>query len=77
MAKCNRCGKKFKMSEARDSYNDHFDGELDYDEDYGKDDPVCDLCAISESESQMSVGRANLMTSGDDDYDDGFVDRWL
>ncbi len=75
MAKCDECGNKFKIQEARDEYESYFDGELDYDEDFGGS--LCANCAISRTESEMNVGKAIDMMNGDEDYDDFFVQRWL
>ena len=75
MAKCTMCGKKFDVSDTRNEYNAAFDGEIDYDEEYGGE--VCADCAISETESNINVGRAIDMMNGDEDYDDGFVQKWL
>ena len=45
MAKCDECGKRFNVSDARSDYNDEFDGELNYDEEYGGQ-LLCRLCNI-------------------------------
>ena len=75
MEKCCRCNIKFNVSEARSEYNSHFDGDADYDDEFGGE--VCAECAISDSESNMNLGRAIDMMNGDEDYDDDFVDKWL
>lgn len=75
MAKCDRCGKRFNVAEARDEYNAEFDGEIDYDE--VTDGTVCADCAIPETESNISVGRAIDMMNGEEAHDQDFVDRWL
>lgn len=76
MAKCAWCGKRFSISTAREEYNSYFNNDLDYDEDYD-DNNICADCAIAESESNMSVGKAIDMVNGDEDYDDDFVQKWL
>lgn len=76
MAKCAWCGKKFNVSNAREEYNTAFEGDIDYDEQYEGGD-ICADCAIADTESNMSVGRAIDMVNGDEDYDDDFVQRWL
>lgn len=75
MAKCCMCGKRFNVSDARDEYNAEFCGDPDYDEECGGE--VCADCAISETHSNMNLGKAIDMVNGNDDYDGGFVKKWL
>ena len=75
MAKCDECGKRFNVSDARSDYNDEFDGELNYDEEYGGQ--LCADCAISDTSSNINLGRAIDMMNGDEDYDDDFVREHL
>ena len=75
MAKCCRCGTRFNVSDARDEYSSTFDGEIDYDEQYGGE--VCANCAIPDTESNINLGRVIFMMNGDEDYDDDFVQQWL
>jgi len=75
MAKCCRCGKTFKVSDAKDLYDAEFGGELDYDEDYGGE--VCADCAICDSQSNINLGSAIDMVNGDEDYDADHVEKYL
>ena len=75
MAKCCRCGNRFNVSEARTDYNAEFDGDIDYDDEYGSE--VCADCAISDTNSNMNLGKAIDMMNGDEDYDDDFVKKHL
>lgn len=75
MAKCSWCGKRFNVTEARSEYNSEFDGEINYDEEYGGE--VCSDCAISETNSNMNLGRAIDMMNGEEAYDDDFVKKHL
>lgn len=64
---CIYCGRKFIMSEAAGTYEMEFPG-LNYDDDYGEENPVCYDCAIAETAEYMSAGLDmdySLMT-GDD-----------
>ncbi|MEV4562010.1 hypothetical protein AB0K51_34240 [Kitasatospora sp. NPDC049285] len=45
--------------------------ERSYDEYYP--DGVCANCAVPDTNSNISQGRAILMMNGDEDYDDDFV----
>ena len=54
---------------------DEFDGELNYDEEYGGQ--LCADCAISDTSSNINLGRAIDMMNGDEDYDDDFVREHL
>ncbi len=75
MAKCCQCGNKFDVSDARSEYNGEFNGELDYDEDFGGE--VCADCAICQSQSNMNLGRAIDMMNGEEAHDDDFVKKHL
>lgn len=75
MAKCCRCRNEFNVSEARIDYNAEFDGDIDYDDEYGGE--VCADCAISDTNSNMNRGKAIDMMNGDEEYDDDFVEKHL
>lgn len=75
MAKCCRCGNRFDVSEARIVYNAEFNGEIDYDEEYGSE--VCAYCAISDTDTNMNLGKAIDMMNGDEEYDDDFIEKHL
>jgi len=76
MAKCDECGAKFSVSDARSAYNRaNSDDGLDYDEYHGGS--RCFDCATSEDESNLNSGRAILMMSGDEDYDADHVEKYL
>ena len=76
MAKCERCGNTFDVLDARGEYDAKFRSTgLDYDDLYGG--VVCANCAIPDTEGNMDHGRAILMMSGDEDYDDDFVEKHL
>lgn len=76
MAKCDYCGKRFNLSEAKEMFNEEF-GDVHYDDIYFNDEIICGDCAIEQASSNMAVGRAILMVNGEEDYDDDFVQRWL
>jgi hypothetical protein len=67
----------FSVSKARSEYDAKFrnKGLAAYDEAFGGE--VCANCAISQTGSDVNRGRAILMMSGDEDYDDDFVGEWL
>lgn len=75
MTTCSQCGTAFDVDEARSAHDAEFTGDVEYDDRY--DGGLCADCAISETESNMSRGRAILMVNGDEDYDDDFVQQWL
>ncbi len=75
MAKCCRCGEKFKVSDARAEYNSEFGAGFDYDEDYHGE--VCADCAIADTHTNMNIGKAIDMMNGDEDYDEDHVQKWL
>ncbi|MER5686370.1 hypothetical protein [Streptomyces sp. NPDC002205] len=62
MEKCVECTTEFDVEDARDEYNSHFDGGLNYDEDCGGEpgEKLCADCGISQSESNMKLGNALL-----------------
>lgn len=76
MDKCDRCGTRFDVSDAREEYNEEFgrDSGIDYD-DFGGG--VCANCAISQSQSEIDLGRAIQMWNGDEDYDADHVGKSL
>jgi hypothetical protein len=78
MAKCSRCGKRFSVSDTKSEYEDEFGNDIDsdyYEFSYGNE--VCASCAISDTYSNMNLGRAIDMMNGEEYYDDDFVKRYL
>ena len=75
MEKCCRCEKMFNVSDAREEYNAEFGGAPDYDEEFGGE--VCADCAISDTHSNMNLGKAIDMMNGDEDYDADHVEKYL
>jgi hypothetical protein len=73
--KCLSCGTQFDVSDARSEYNTEFNDELDYDEDTGGE--ICANCGISETQSNIDLGRAIFMMNGDEDYDAEHVEKYL
>ncbi|MFD3676052.1 hypothetical protein [Streptomyces sp. NPDC058613] len=63
MAKCVECGTTFKIEDARNEYNEEFDGDPDFDEHWGEGN-VCGSCAATETSSLISQG--NAIIEGDD-----------
>ena len=62
MPKCRECSKKFDVSDAQRYYNSEFDGEFDYDEDFGGE--YCGYCAADITGSNLSRGEEELELSG-------------
>ena len=75
MSKCAECGSEFDVEKVRAEYKAEFGADFDYDEDF--DWPACALCASSETESNMNVGRAIDMVNGEVPYDADFVGDYL
>lgn len=75
MATCEQCDAEFDVADARDEYNAEFGDDADYDEDFGGD--VCASCAISQTDSNIELGRAIDMMNGEEEYDAEHVERWL
>lgn len=76
MAKCEECGTKFNVDDARSEFDEEFpEDDIDYDELY--EGGLCGSCAASQASSNMNAGRAIDMMNGDEDYDDDFVQAHL
>lgn len=75
MTICGHCGEGFQVSDARSDYNAEYEGDPDYDEGY--EGEVCGGCAISETSSNITSGRAIGMMNGDEDYDASFIETHL
>jgi hypothetical protein len=75
MPNCAQCGKQFDPSDAKSEYEAEFGSDLDYTESYGGE--VCGDCAISQSQSDMNLGRAIDMMNSEEAYDEDFVREHL
>ncbi|MFI0191392.1 hypothetical protein ACH4PW_28075 [Streptomyces sp. NPDC017082] len=59
MPKCVECEKTFEIDDARDEYNEEFEGDPDFDEYWGEGNH-CGSCAAAETSSLISQGNARL-----------------
>ncbi|ARI52210.1 hypothetical protein ACWEJZ_02045 [Streptomyces bacillaris] len=78
MTTCAECGDDFDVSDAREEYRAEWGAageEGEYDELY--EGGLCGSCALSQTESNLNLGRALMMVNGDEDYDQEHVDRYL
>lgn len=73
MARCLNCRDEFSVTQVRSEWDEWGEeyGEGDY------SDELCSGCLMPGLESVANQGRAILMMSGDEDYDDDFVQEWL
>ncbi|MFC8173083.1 hypothetical protein [Streptomyces sp. NPDC057325] len=76
MTKCAECETEFEIEDARDEYNAEYNGDPDFDENYGEGH-LCGRCAVSDTSSLIDHGVANLMMLGEVEYDDDHVQKYL
>lgn len=77
---CERCGKKFKEEDSRAAYEEHYNGEGDYDWDF-QGQTLCPDCVLEDCEEMDSDSLSDsdaadiFMSSGEDeDYNFGSSD---
>lgn len=60
MPKCVECEKTFEIDDARDEYNEEFEGDPDFDEHWGEGN-TCGSCAAAETSSLIAQGETDHM----------------
>ncbi|MDQ0664718.1 hypothetical protein QFZ35_003216 [Arthrobacter ulcerisalmonis] len=76
MATCDVCKKEFDVDEAREQFDEEFEGDFDYAEET-EGGPQCADCAGARISSDINTGRAIMMMNGDEDYDEDHVEKYL